>query len=170
MPVLVSFRPGAPSRLDVGHLRDAEVDDLHEVLTAVALRQEDVLGLHVAVNDALAVRGPESAWQHCIDDVGGARDRDRRLRAAARSRGPRPRGAPSRSTPFAARRLAEVGDVDDVGVADPARALRLLLEALDDLLPVREVVAQDLERDPLLDRDVHRLRRRGPSRPRRSGA
>jgi hypothetical protein len=36
-------------------LRDAEVDDLHEVGAAVAVDEEDVLGLEIAVDDALVV-------------------------------------------------------------------------------------------------------------------
>src|SRR5690606_10966712 len=42
----------------------------------------------------------------------------------------------------------------DVIVADLAGAPGLLAEALDHLGPAREVVAQDLQGDPLLDRDV----------------
>ena len=50
---------GAPSTgCDLG---DAEVDDLHEVGPAVAIDEEHVLGLEVAVDDALAVRGAERA-------------------------------------------------------------------------------------------------------------
>ena len=65
MPVRVSFARGPVGagvleiELEVGHLGDAEVDDLHEVAEAVALDQEDVLGLEIAVHDALLVRGRE---------------------------------------------------------------------------------------------------------------
>ena len=52
------------------------------------------------------------------------------------------------------RRLPEVGDVDDVLVADPRRALRLLQEPLDQVGPPRQILEQDLERHPLLDERV----------------
>ena len=41
------------------HLGDAEVEDLDEVGSPLALDQVDVLGLEVAVDDALGVRGAE---------------------------------------------------------------------------------------------------------------
>ena len=49
---------------------------------------------------------------------------------------------------------AEVGDVDDVGVADARGRARLAPEALDQLLLGRVVRVQDLDRDPLADLDV----------------
>ena len=51
---------GAPPSAG-GDLRDAEVDDLDEVGAAVAIGQEHVLGLEIAVDDALVVRGAERA-------------------------------------------------------------------------------------------------------------
>src|SRR5256885_2902153 len=42
------------------HLRDAEIDELHDVLAVHgARRQKDVCRLHVAMNDAGTVRGIE---------------------------------------------------------------------------------------------------------------
>ena len=48
----------------------------------------------------------------------------------------------------------EVGDVDDVLMPDTRRALGLLPKALDDLGTAREVLAQDLHGDTLLDDGV----------------
>ncbi len=45
---------------------------------------------------------------------------------------------------------SEVADVDDVLVADRRRALRLLAEAGDDLLVVRDLGTQDLDRQGLV--------------------
>ena len=49
--------------LGLGRLGDAEVEHLDEVGGAVARDQEDVLGLEVAVDDALARAPPASARQ-----------------------------------------------------------------------------------------------------------
>jgi hypothetical protein len=58
----------------VDDLGDAEVEDLDEVGVAVALHAEAVLGLHVAVDDALGVGGGEGrADLH--DDVADAKPR-----------------------------------------------------------------------------------------------
>ena len=53
--------------------------------------------------------------------------------------------------------VAEVGDVDDVLVADRRRELRLLLEARDDRFALRVLLEQDLDRDALADQRVRRL-------------
>ena len=137
------------ARLD--RLRDAEVDDLHEVGVA-ALDQVDVLGLHVAVEDPLGVRGAERA-RHLAGDAQAALDRQRRL--AHRQLGQR----------FAVEELhdderaavvggAEVGDVDDVLVADRAREPRLLQQARDEVALRDELLQQHLHRDALADDGV----------------
>ena len=72
-------------------LRDAEVDDLDEVGPAVALDEEDVLGLEIAVDDALVVRGAERA-RDLRRDPHRARRRERRAVAGS------PRRASSPST------------------------------------------------------------------------
>ena len=51
-------------------------------------------------------------------------------------------------------RLAEVGDVDDVGVVDEARGARLAQEALDRLLAAAVAVVEDLHRHLFTDVDV----------------
>ena len=52
---------------------------------------------------------------------------------------------------------AEVGDVDDVLVADRRRELRLLLEPRDDRFALRVLLEQHLHRDALADQRVRRL-------------
>ena len=54
-------QPALARGLGLGRLRDAEVEHLDDVGGAVARDQEDVLGLEIAVDDALAVRGGERA-------------------------------------------------------------------------------------------------------------
>ena len=49
---------------------------------------------------------------------------------------------------------AEVGDVDDVRVADARRRARLAPEALDQVLLPSSTRVQDLDRDALADLDV----------------
>ena len=89
-PVLVALL-GEP---DVGELRDAEVEELG-ALTERRVRigdQEDVVGLEVAVNDALGVRGGQRATDQAQDRRGlelGIRGRAR-LRVES--------GAPSSSS------------------------------------------------------------------------
>jgi len=51
----------------------------------------------------------------------------------------------------AASGLAEIGDVDDVLVADSRRALGLLTEAGNDFRAPRQVIAKDLDRHALID-------------------
>jgi hypothetical protein len=46
----------ARTKLALGDLREAEVEHLREVAQTSVRRQEDVLGLEVAMNDALRVR------------------------------------------------------------------------------------------------------------------
>ena len=63
-------------------------------------------------------------------------------------------------------RHPEVVDLHDVLVVDPRHRLRLLEEALDDLLVARELAVDDLERDLLADQrvlgEVHRTHSAGP--------
>jgi hypothetical protein len=140
---------GLPQRL-----RDAEVDDLDEVLV-LAAEQEDVVGFDVAVDDALGVGGAERRGD-LPGDVGDPGLGQRALAVEQlgqrltleelhHDEGPAVVG------------LAEVGDVDDVLVADRRRQPGLLLEARDHLLLARVLVEQDLDRDPLADERVGRL-------------
>ena len=83
-------------RLRLGHLRDAEVEDLDDLALPVALDQHDVLGLEVAMDDAGGVRVLEPA-QDLADD----RERPRRRHRPGRDRvrtATRPPGTPSPGT------------------------------------------------------------------------
>ena len=60
-PARVSRGPAAVAARRGCDLRDAEVDDLDEVGPALAIDEEHVLRLEVAVDDALVVRGAERA-------------------------------------------------------------------------------------------------------------
>jgi len=135
--------------LDVTHLGDPEVDDLHEVVDAIALGEEDVLGLDVAVDDPFGMcrRQRPAALKHdrarplgidgalSGEDVGKVFPLEILHDEIARS----------------ARGFAEVGDVDDVLVTDPRRALGFLTEARDDLGAPRQVLPEHLDRDALVD-------------------
>ena len=55
LPLLLGFAR-EPSD---GHLRDAEVEHLHEIRIALARDEHHVLGLEVAMDDAQGVRAPE---------------------------------------------------------------------------------------------------------------
>ncbi len=52
---------GSPVEPTDRHLRDAEVEHLHEVRIALARDEHHVLGLEIAVHDAQRVRAPEGA-------------------------------------------------------------------------------------------------------------
>ena len=67
-------------------------------------------------------------------------------------------------------RRAEVGDVDDVRVADARRGLRLLDEALDRRGVAHDLALEHLDRERALDHRVLARRTRRPCRPRRSCA
>ena len=81
---------GLAALLGVRELREAEVEDLH----AAVVRDEDVLGLQVPVDDPLLVRGREA-----VDDLERVVDRLARRELAAGERpraASRPRAAPGR--------------------------------------------------------------------------
>ena len=136
------------------HLRDAEVEHLDEVGPPLALHEIDVLRLHVAVDDAVLVRGAQRLGD-LHQDRARPRPGDDPLRLE---------GAPEilavevlhRDVDQPLRRLPEVGDVDHVLVADARGALRLLQEARDQIGPAGQILEQDLERDLLLDERVLR--------------
>jgi hypothetical protein len=135
-----------------GRLRDAEVEDLHDVGGSFARDEEDVLGLEIAVDDALRVRGGECAAD-LRGDLEGARDIE---------------GAFALDDAAELDALEElhdevhaavgggsgVGDVDDVRVTDLRCGARLAAEPLDEIGHARVAGMQDLERDALADLDV----------------
>ena len=148
----VCVRAGPPHLVGVDDLGDAEVEHLDEVGAALALDEVDVLRLHVAVDDPVAVRGAQP-----LRDL--HQDRARAVPVhRARLLQPLPEVLAvqvlHRDEHQPLGRLAEVRDVDDVLVADARRALGLLQEPGDQIGPARQVLEQDLERDLLLDQRV----------------
>jgi hypothetical protein len=76
MPLWVSRLPCRATRVVVArfhrrHLGDAEVEDLDEVGLALFFDEVDVLGLEVAVDDAVGVGGGECSTE-LTDDVADA--------------------------------------------------------------------------------------------------
>ncbi len=134
-------------------LGDAEVEDLHEAVVAPATDEEDVVGLQIAVDDAAPVRGGQGRG-----DLG--RDVEHlvgRHRAAADPIG---EGLALQvlhhEVGGAVGELPEVADVDDVGVADGRRRLRLANEAAHDLLVAGDLAAEHLHREALVQGGVGR--------------
>ena len=143
---------GEAPRTAIDAAGDAEVEHLDEVGLAVARDQVDVLGLEVAVDHARRVRRVQRAAdlhadahraqridaplvrQH-VGEVDAVEVLHHEVGAAVLGR-------------------AEVGDVDDVGVADARGGARLAPEALDQVLLLRVDRVQDLDRDALADLDV----------------
>jgi hypothetical protein len=132
-------------------LRDAEVHDLDEVLV-LAAQQEHVLRLHVAVDDALGVRGAQRR-RDLLRDQQDALLGQRALAQQALGERLALEELHHHERPAVAGG-AEVGDVDDVLVADRGGEPRLLLEPRDDLILARVLVEQDLDRDALADQRV----------------
>ena len=122
-------------------LRETEVEDLD----APVLRQEQVLGLQVAVDDPLLVRRGEAPRDlHRVVDRLAHRERARRAAARAASR---PRAAPSRCT-ASRRRRADVVDRGDVrDGSGPPRPAPPARSACSRSGVLREARRQDLDRD-----------------------
>ncbi len=153
------------------HLRDAEVDELHHLrvvlLGRVGVRDEhDVLGLHVAVDDAQPVRLLQRVrgLRHQMDHLG---QRER---------------APLLDHPGEAQALEvlhhEVGeaaggeavvvDVDGVARLEPRHHPRLGLEARHRVVVLRVLGPDELDRHPRPEREVDPLPHRAHA-PRRDG-
>ena len=109
---------------------DPEVEDLGPAV----VRQEDVVGLDVAVDDAAGVRGREA-----VGDLGG--DLDRLLgreRAASRSRSASDSPCEElRHGPGDARNVARVVDREDVRMVEGGDGPRLAVEAREAVGVVR---------------------------------
>ena len=138
-------------RRDLG---DPEVDDLDEVRAAVAVEQEHVLRLEVAVDDALVVGGGERA-RDLRGDPDRAHRRERRAEPDRRAER-LARHELHHRVGHAVGRGAEVGDVDDVGVADARRRLGLLDEPADRRGVAHRLALEDLDRERALDHRVAR--------------
>nr|WP_293258139.1 hypothetical protein [Nannocystis sp.] len=143
----------AAAELAVGDdLGDAEVEDLDEVVVAAALDAKAVVRLHVAVHDALLVRGvkrPADLKDH-------APQAGPRLSALALQQGREVLAFEvlHRQEGEALLRVAEVGDVDDVLVVQHRRGAGLLEEAGDDLGAVAVLGGEHLHGELAADRDV----------------
>ena len=137
----------------IEELRDAEVDDLHVVEAAARLLEEDVVGLDVAVHDAVRVRLAE-ARERLLEDARDARVRE--LDAAPElDREIAPGEQLHHEIERARRRdrgLAEVEDADHVGVVEPARRARLDEEPRGDPRRVEQVRVHELDGDVAVER------------------
>ena len=151
--------PGFVGRAAVGELvrslspassgilpREAEVEDLD----APVVQQEEVLGLDVAVDDALVVRGGE-ALRHPRRVLGGLAHADRPL-AQPRAHRLALEHLRHHEEPIAL--LAGVVDRDDVGVRERRHRLRLGLEAGERVGVIGEVLGQHLDRHVALEAGV----------------
>ena len=138
--------------VDRDDLGDAEVDDLDEVAAAVAGDDKDVVGLEVAVNDALFVGRAERLGQ-LSDDRQDPLGREGRLVLDDLAQGVALDELHDRVR-HAVWSRTEVVDVDDIGVADPRRRLGLADESLDHVLIAGHIAFEDLYRHHLLDDDV----------------
>jgi hypothetical protein len=133
-------------------LGDAEVEDLGEVRVAVLGHQVDVLGLDVAVDDAGGV-GVAQAAQHVAQDRQRPVRRDRRVgvhQIAERSAVEELHHQEQR----AVLELAEIRDVDAVGVIDAPDRDGLALEPAAQLGHRRQGGVEQLDRHRPPDRDV----------------
>jgi hypothetical protein len=95
--------------------RETEVEDLHEVLSTSAHREQDVVALEIAVHDAEVV-GAREGRAHLLEDVDAARERHRPARELRRERGSDQ--VLHHQVKLAVFGFADVVDVDDVGVID----------------------------------------------------
>jgi len=114
--------------------------------------EEDVLGLHVPVNDALVVRRPERSADlqddaTCVLPAHGAflAHELAEIPAIQELHG---------DVDQAVGRLSEIGDVDHVLVTDTGGAAGFLEKPRDEIRAPRELGREHLERELLLDDDV----------------
>jgi hypothetical protein len=132
----------------LGHEGDAEVEDLD----AVVGEQEDVLGLHVAVDDRGGVGGLE-AVEDRVEDRGDAGEREG---AAVEQElaAERDAGHQLHDDERGAALLVVVEDGDDVGVAQAGEGPGLAAQAGAQLVVHRQLFAQQLDGDGLVDAEV----------------
>ena len=147
-------RARRPDRAVRGLLRDPEVEHLRLNRPVAHLREEDVLRLQIAVDDALVVRRRD-----------GRQDRKRDVDHLLVGQRSRPAQVLRQVLAIQIlhdekRRVAleaDVGDVDRVRVPDARRQLGLQQEARARLGDGRESRADDLDRDAFADLDVEAL-------------
>jgi hypothetical protein len=135
-------------------LRDAEVEHLHVVVFARALRELDVRGLQIAVHDALVVRLLQRAADLRHDAIDALRLQrpaplQQVLEALAREQ-------LHRDVELTGRRLSEVVHADRVRMLELAHGADLAHEARDGLRVLRELREQRLHCD-LADARSHLL-------------
>ena len=111
----------------------------------VAVGQEDVVGLEVAVDDAGGVRGRERR-RDLARDPQRAPDREA-VDAVDLVGQQRALEELEHDVRHAVAREPHVGRLDDVGVAERAGGARLVHEALEHVGVLGELGAQELERD-----------------------
>ncbi|MFO0654839.1 MAG: hypothetical protein U0787_07150 [Polyangia bacterium] len=132
-------------RADFG---DAEVDDLYKVFLSLALEEKDVLRFEVAVDDALGVRRVQTACHLCRDQT-DARWVQRSFQNRLRQRLSLEKL--HHEIGVSVGKNAEIGDVDDVAVADFRSGLGFLDEALHRRRVLCCLFAQDFYRHRLVD-------------------
>ncbi len=143
---VVAFEASLAERLGVGELGDAEVEDLDPPV----LRQEEVGGLEVAVDDAVLVRGGEAAGD-LLGVLDGLAERQRAggehlaERAALEELGDEVGGAVVG---------ADVEEGEDVGVVEGAGEAGLLLEAAEAVGVLAVLGGEDLDGDVAVEAGV----------------
>ncbi len=128
-----------------------EVEDLHVVLTAAALREHDVVALEVAVDDPEVV-GTRERGGHLLDDVDGPRHGHLPLGDDAGEAGPRE--VLHHQVELALFGLAHVVDVDDVRVIDPVRRASFAKHPRAQVRLAFEVGPDQLQRHHPIDEHV----------------
>ncbi len=137
-----------------GDLRDAEVEDLDGRRAVGPVREEQVRGLEIAVDDAVRVGLGEglAGLQHVLDGLLSAEraallDEVREVAAFEVLHLHERR---------AVLEHADVGDLGDVLARDLARGLGLAAEALDELSVLEHLGEQEFQRDLLVELEVGR--------------
>src|SRR3569623_123300 len=135
-------------------LCEAEVEDLDQVAARRVVEHDDVARLEVAVNDALRVRDLE-----CVAELLPDREHATQRQRPHRFELVRQRVAAQQlhdEVEDAVVGLADVVDVDDIGLVEPAREPRLAQEAFHRDAVARELGMNDLDRDLAVDRNLVR--------------
>ena len=115
------------------------------------MREQDVVALEVAVHDAEVV-GARERGAHLLEDVDAARERHRAARQLARER--RADEVLHDEIELALLGLADVVDVDDVGVVDAVGGARLAEHPRAQVRLAAQVGANQLQRDDAVDEHV----------------
>jgi hypothetical protein len=132
---------------------ETEVEDLDEVFSAAALREQDVVALEIAVHDAEVV-GTGQRGAHLLEDVDAARDGHRPAGQLRRER--RAHEVLHHEIELALLRLADVVDVDDVRVIDAVGRPRFAQHPGTEVRLAAQIGADQLQRDHAIDEHVAR--------------